>query len=100
MTVGLLVTRDKYSEHIIGLTNSALKKGHKVIIFMMDDGTRHSQNADVVALKDLDGVEMSLCDHSAKLREITEEMIPKGVTAGSQYQNAVLNQDADKVILI
>ncbi|MCI4624567.1 MAG: hypothetical protein L3V56_01245, partial [Candidatus Magnetoovum sp. WYHC-5] len=68
MTIGLLVTRDKYKEHIIGLTNAALKKGHKVIIFMMDDGTRHSQDKDVVALKELKDVEMSLCDHSAKLR--------------------------------
>ncbi len=100
MTIGLLVTRDKYKEHIIGLTNAALKKGHKVIIFMMDDGTRHSQDKDVVALKELKDVEMSLCDHSAKLRKITEDMIPKGITAGSQYQNAVLNQDADRVILI
>ncbi|KJR40907.1 sulfur relay, DsrE-like protein [Candidatus Magnetoovum chiemensis] len=100
MVLGLLVTRDGYKDDIIGLTKAAVSKGHKVIIFMMDDGTRHSQDKDIVALKDLEGVEMSLCDHSAKLRNITTDMIPKGITAGSQYQNAVMNQDADKVILI
>jgi predicted peroxiredoxin len=100
MKIGLLVTRDGYKDDIIGLVKSALKKGHQVIFFMMDDGARHTQDKDVMALKDLKGVETSLCDHSAKLRNITEEMIPKGCTAGSQYQNAVLNQDSDRVIII
>ncbi|MBF0345787.1 MAG: DsrE family protein [Nitrospirae bacterium] len=100
MTIGLLVTRDGFKEDIIGLTKAASGKGHKVIIFMMDDGIRHSQDKDVVALKDLSGVTMSLCDHSAKLRNVTEDMIPAGIIAGSQYQNAVMNQDSDRVILI
>ncbi|KWT79381.1 MAG: DsrE family protein [Nitrospirota bacterium] len=100
MTVGLLITRDGYKEDIIGLTKAAVKKGLDVILFMMDDGTRHSQDKDIVDLMSLKGVTMSLCDHSAKLRDITETMIPKGCAAGSQYQNSVMNQDADKVILI
>ncbi|QWR76157.1 DsrE family protein [Candidatus Magnetomonas plexicatena] len=100
MTIGLLITRDGFTQDIIGLTKAAVKKGHQVILFMMDDGARHSQNKDIVALKDLPGVSMSLCDHSAKLRNITEDMIPAGCTAGSQYQNSVMNQDADRVLLI
>ncbi len=100
MKLGLLVTHDAFKDEIIGLTNAAVKKNHEVIIFMMDDGIRHSQDADIVALKDLKGVTMSLCDHSSKLRNVTEEMIPEGITAGSQYQNSVMNQDADKVIVI
>ena len=100
MTIGLLITRDSFKDEIIGLTKAASAKGHSVIFFMMDDGTRHSQSPDVVALKDLPGVTMSLCDHSAKLRGITEDKIAKGIAAGSQYQNAVLNQDADRVIFI
>lgn len=99
MTIGLLITRDKYKDDIVGLTKAAVKKGHQVIIFMMDKGTKHSQDKDVVALKDLAGVTMSLCDHSAKYCNISGDMIPAGITAGSQYQNAVLNQDADRVIL-
>ncbi|MEO5358698.1 MAG: hypothetical protein H7844_15565 [Nitrospirae bacterium YQR-1] len=100
MTIGLLITRDGFSQDIIGLTKAAVNKGHQVILFMMDDGARHSQSKDVVALKDIPGVTMSLCDHSAKLRDITEGMIPEGCTAGSQYQNSVMNQDADKVLVI
>lgn len=100
MTLGLLVTRDDFKEDIIGLTKAASSKGHEVIVFMMDDGIRHCLDKDVAALKDLPGVSMSLCDHSAKLRDITEDMIPGGVTAGSQFQNAVMNRDADKVIAI
>jgi predicted peroxiredoxin len=100
MTIGLLVTRDSFKDEIIGLTKAAAAKGHDVIIFMMDDGIRHCLDPDIAGLKDIDGVSMSICDHSAKLRDVTEDMIPEGITAGSQYQNAVLNQDADRVILI
>ncbi|WP_420263623.1 hypothetical protein [Candidatus Magnetominusculus dajiuhuensis] len=98
MTIGFLITRDGYKDDIIGLTKAAVKKGLNVILFMMDDGTRHSQDKDIVALMGLNGVTMSLCDHSAKLRNVIE--IPEGCAAGSQYQNSVMNQDADKVILI
>ncbi len=100
MTLGLLITRDGFKDDIIGLTKSAVNKGHEVIIFMMDDGIRHTQDADITALKELNGVSMSICDHSAKLRDVQEDMVPEGITCGSQYQNAVLNQDADKVITI
>ncbi len=100
MNLGLLLTRDSNKDDIVGLTKSAVNKGHEVIIFMMDDGIKHSQDSDVVALKDLSGVTMSLCDHSCKLRDVSEDMIPEGITAGSQYQNSVMNQDADKVLLI
>ncbi|MBF0538148.1 MAG: hypothetical protein HQL03_07845 [Nitrospirae bacterium] len=100
MIIGLLVTRDGFKEDIVGLTKAATGKGHSVIIFMMDDGIRHCKDKDIQALKDLPGVSMSLCDHSAKLRDVTEDMIPACITAGSQYQNSVMNQDADRVILI
>ncbi len=100
MILGLLVTRDGFKDDIIGLTKAAVTKGLQVIIFMMDDGIRHTQDKDVVALKDLEGVTVSICDHSAKLRNVEEDMVPEGITCGSQYQNAVMNQDAEKVIVI
>ncbi len=100
MKIGLLVTQEGYEEDIIGLTKAAVKRGHEVIIFMTDTGVMNSQNSGVVALKDLDGVSISLCDFSAKNNKLTDEMIPEGIIAGSQYQNAVMNQDADKVIVL
>ncbi len=100
MTLGLLVTRDGFKEDIIGLTRAAVNKGHHVIIFFTDDGVRLALDTDGAALKELEGVNMSLCDHSAKQRNVEEDSVPEGITCGSQYQNAVLQQDSDKVITI
>lgn len=100
MTLGLLVTRDTFKNAVIGLVKSASTKGHEVIIFFTDDGVKLATDSDVSALATLPGVSMSLCDHSAKHRTIPEDKISEGITVGSQYQNAVLNQDADKVLLI
>ena len=100
MKLGLLVTRDDFKDDVIGLTKAAIARGHEVIIFMTDDGVRLCLDRDIEALKDLLGVSMSLCDHSAKLRDVPGENVPQGIIAGSQYQNAAMNQDADKVIVI
>ena len=40
MNIGILVNTDKHLEDIIGIVNSAVTKGHRVTIFIMDAGTR------------------------------------------------------------
>lgn len=100
MTLGLLVTRDTFKDAVIGLVKSASSKGHEVIVFFTDDGVRLATSPDIASLVSLPGVSMSLCDHSAKHRDLPEDKIAEGITVGSQYQNAVMNQDADKVLLI
>jgi len=99
MTLGLLVTRDGYAEEIVGLTKQALKKGHKVIIFMTDKGVLNIKNTEVVALKDFADVDMSLCNFSVENNNLPGDIIPDGITAGSQFQNAVMVQESDKIIV-
>ncbi len=98
MILGLLLLTKNYQDDIIGLTNAAIKKGHNVNIFMMDDGVHYCQNESITALNQSDNVSMSLCERSCQLRKITTDMIPDGITAGSQLQNAMMHNSADRII--
>ena len=100
MNLGLLLITNGYKEDVIGLIKAGLEKGHTVNVFMMDDGVFYCQDADIVALNDSDDVSMSLCDRSCQLRGITSDMIPEGITEGSQLQNAMMHNSADRIINI
>lgn len=98
--LGIMATRDSFKKQLIGIVRAASLRGHEVIVFLTDDGVSLCTDSEFQQLISLPGVSMSLCDHSAKLRAVSESSVPAGITAGSQYQNAVMNQDADKVIVI
>ncbi len=100
MKLGIFVNTDKHIDHVLGLTKAALDKGHEVIIFNMDDGTKVLGNPGFTGLCTTPGVTMSFCDHSAKGLEVTTDGIPEDVVCGSQYNNAVMNHDADRVIIL
>jgi sulfur relay (sulfurtransferase) complex TusBCD TusD component (DsrE family) len=91
--LGILVNTDKYRDDVVGIVKAAKEKGHDAAIFMMDDGTLLAENL----CGDLgDGVEVTYCDHSAEPRGIKDV---EGATAGSQFQNAVMVHESDKVVV-
>ena len=100
MKLGILVTTVKHIDCIVGLTNSALAKGHEVTIFHMDAGTKLLGESSLQALCGKDGVTMSFCDHSTKNIEVSTEGLPSEIVCGSQFDNANMNHDCDKVIVL
>ncbi len=100
MKLGILVNTDKNIEAVIGLTRAAISKGHEVSIFAMDDGTRLLENPSYTELCSLQGVTMSFCDHSAKRLGVRTEGISKDIICGSQYNNAAMNHNSDRVIIL
>jgi predicted peroxiredoxin len=100
MKLGILVNTNKHLDDVLGITSAAVAKGHTVNIFIMDDGTRLLLDDSFTALCKTEGVKMSFCDHSAsglgtKPDELTEE-----IACGSQFDNATMNHDSDKVIVL
>ncbi|MBE0429882.1 MAG: DsrE family protein [Thermoleophilia bacterium] len=92
-TLGILVNSDKYRDEVLGVVQAAKKAGHDVKIFIMDDG--------VLLGNELCGdigtdAEVAYCDHSAQPKGIKEI---KGALAGSQFQNATMMHEADKVVV-
>ena len=100
MKLGILVTTDKHLEAVTGLTRAALKKGHDVSIFSMDDGSRLLAEPAFADLSTEDKVEMGFCEHNAKGMGLSIENLPEKIISGSQYDNAVMNHEADKVIVL
>ncbi len=100
MKLGILVNTDKHLDDIAGLTKAAVSKSHEVILFAMDDGTKLLESQAYTELCKLQGVSMSFCDHSAQKIGVKTEGIPEEIVRGSQYNNAAMDHDADKVIVL
>ena len=100
MNLGMLLITKGYKEDVVGLIEAAIDEGHQVNVFMMDEGVFYCQDDDIVALNTSENVAMSLCDRSCHLRGITAEMIPEGITEGSQLQNAMMHNSSDRIINI
>ncbi len=100
MKLGILVNTDRHLEHVVGLARAAAGQNHEVVIFAMDAGTRLMESELFVALADLEGVSMSLCDHSAREHGITTDELSEAITVGSQLNNAMMNHGADRVIVL
>lgn len=100
MKLGILVNTDRHAEDVVGLTKYAITKGHEVIIFMMDTGVKLLGNPAVTDLCNEAGVGMSFCDYSIGKLEVSKEGIPNAIVCGSQFDNANMNHDADRVIVL
>jgi predicted peroxiredoxin len=98
--LGILVNTDRHLEHLLGIGRAALARGHEVIVFVMDEGTRLLRNPELQQLAERPGVTLSLCDHSAKRHDVDIDALPAKVVRGSQLNNAMLNHQADRVIVV
>jgi predicted peroxiredoxin len=100
MKLGLFVNTNGHLGAVTGITRAALSKGHSVTIFAMDDGTRLLADPAFSGLSQLEGVSMAFCDHSAQHLGTKPDGLPKQISAGSQYDNATMNHEMDRVIVL
>lgn len=100
MKLGILVNTNNYPDAVIGLVKSAVSKEHEVTLFIMDDGARLLEDRSFCSLSDLDRVYMSYCDHSVKELGVKTDKVPEAIESSSQYNNAVMNHNMDKVIVL
>lgn len=100
MKLGIFVNTDRHLDHVVGLVKAALAKGHEVAMFNMDDGTKLLGTPQLAELCRTKGVTMSFCDHSAKGLKVATEGLPQEIVCGSQFNNATMNHDADRLIVL
>ena len=100
MKLGILVNTDKFLPELAAIVAAADGKGHGVIIFAMDTGTRMLNDAACVNLAGLNNVAISFCDHSATEIGVGTEGLPEEIEKSSQYNNAAMLHNADKVIVL
>jgi len=100
MKLGIFINTDRHLNDVIGLTKAAISKGHEVTIFTMDDGVKLLEKPSFTELCKIPNVSMSYCDHNATGKGISKEGIPGEVICGSQYNNAVMVHQVDRVIVL
>ncbi len=100
MRLGILVNTASHLNHVTGLARAAIAKGHEVMIFAMDEGTRLLENEAFASLATVGGVSMSVCEHSAGANGVSIERLPPQVRCGSQLNNASMVGAADRVIVL
>ena len=100
MKLGIVVNSERHLDHIIGLVKAASRKGHSVSIFAMDTGTRLLGRTEFTQLCAEDDVVMSLCQHSADEQGVSTDGISKEIVLGSQFNNAMMNSEADRVVVL
>jgi len=98
--LGMLINKAKHVDDIVGICRAALARNHQVSIFVMDEGSRLLENAAFVSLAELQGVSMSVCDHSAKMIGVNTEGLSPKIVCASQLNNAMMNHSADRVIVL
>jgi len=98
------------AEQVCEIAKSALKKGHRVSIFMMMDGVYNpvkSQNGapfNTTSISDRfsellkQGVKMSACRVCMELRGVNETMYPEGITAGGIFDLSEMIAESDVVL--
>lgn len=100
MKLGILVNTDRNSRHLSAITMAAVGQGHEVALFFMDDGINLLPDPSVNRLCFVKGVKMTYCDYNAKQRGLAKDGLPAEISPGSQYQNALMNHEADRVIVL
>ncbi|HEY5682215.1 MAG TPA: DsrE family protein [Sulfuricaulis sp.] len=98
--LGILVNSDRHGQHVLGLAQAARSLGHEVSVFFMDAGTRLLRDADILKLAEIEGVRLSLCQHSAAHHKIETEGLPPSIVRGSQLNNAMMQHAADRVVVL
>lgn len=100
MKLGILVNSNRHKEAVTGLVTAAAGRGHEVTLFVMDEGTRLLEDSGFTGLAELDGVTMSYCDHSAQELSVNTGGLADSIESSSQYNNAAMNHNADRVIVL
>ena len=95
--LGILITKHENLEHIYGIVKAARRSGHPVRIFLTDEGVKFTRDPQFVELLDTGGVDIAVCDHICEVLGIREKV--GGITYGSQYDNARMMHDSDRLLV-
>jgi hypothetical protein len=94
MLLGLLITTRRYKEHIVAILREARKEGHDLRVFMMDEGCLLLREEDF--LQALQGLDVAVCDLNRRALGIEP---PQGVRLGSQYDNARMAHECERLLV-
>jgi hypothetical protein len=100
MRLGIMVTTDGALDQVAGIARAASERGHDVTVFATDAGVRLLLEPRFTSLSLLPRVAMSFCQQSAEAKGVPLAALPASVARGTQFQNAVMSAESDRVIVL
>lgn len=95
--LGILITKHANLEHIAGATRAARKAGHPVAIFLNDEGVKFTKDPKFLELLNVEGVDITVCEHSCERIGLHDKT--GGISYGSQYNNAGMLHDSERLLV-
>lgn len=102
MRFGLVVTTEEFGHHVSGLLEAAIDRGWTCRCFLTDRGVRllkYQPFKDLACAKQL---KVNVCEHSWEMfgwETLQQDSGTEQIQMGSQYQNAELVHECDKVLV-
>ena len=97
--LGILVSSDRYIDHLIGITNAAHRAGKKVTIFLTNRAVLLTKNERFTELEGICHVSLcSLCFESFKVDKPVPVVNDKDFA--TQMRSVVIMKDCDRYIVL
>ena len=97
MKLGLVASDERAGPHLLGLARAAVAQGWPCRCFLTDSGVRLLRDASLLAMMRDGSVGVDVCEHAWSALGLGSA--PEGVKLRSQFQNAELARDCDRVIV-
>jgi hypothetical protein len=94
--LGILITDHRYKDFIAPVLKAAIDRGDQVQVFIMDDGCLLADAPDLKEVFSHVRLSAVICDLNRMQRGIEA---PLEVSMGSQYDNAKMMHESDKVLV-
>ncbi len=98
MKLGIFISTNRNLHHLTGIVGEAVARGHEVKVFVMDAGSKLLETDEFRRLCGLEGVESAFCDLNAKAAGVDTDKASQYASRGSQYNNALMMNDVDRVL--
>lgn len=98
MQLGIVATHEAAGPDLVGLAAAAARRGWACRCFLTDAGVLLLRLPEVMALARTGSIRLDVCHLSWE--RFGEGHVPEGVHAGSQYNNAEIAHQCDRVVVL
>ena len=98
MRIGIVATHESAQAHLVGLAAAAAARGWPCRCFLTDSGVKIAASEKLLGLARSGAIRLDVCEHS--WHQFGDGEAPAGATLGSQFQNAELVRECDRVLVL
>jgi len=98
MHLGIVASHESAGPHLVGLAAAAIARGWTCRVFLTDSAVKLATSTSLRDLAQAGSVRLDVCEHS--WQHFGGAGAPEGATLGSQFQNAELVRECDRVVVI